>query len=299
MENSSGIWRIGWLCLLLTLNVLPSPGDAQQEDAIFEGGFETGDTSEWSVTVGQAPKVLRFTDLDLRDPHVFIDFVGCFDVTDEPVLGFSFNESLEEQINGDADGDEFLDLTSLLLFRPLNPIGIGERVDFDDGLCLTPVEDPPCGPDPATSPQVLSYDGITSGVCLEAIPGTTSGYVPTIDEPLAHCFVTAAEEVMFQLGDLTVTLQDLQIAASFLGTPVPTQLESGLIRGFISEADADALLLPDELPIVGGQPLSLLLPGGTNNCAEGDDRDLHNGVLGWWFYFNYTAERVTYFTPCD
>jgi len=46
------------------------------------------------------------------------------------------------------------------------------------------------------------------------------------------------------------------------------------------------------VPLIGGQPLSALLPGGAGNCAAGDDRDMLNGEPGWWFYFAIEAERV-------
>lgn len=264
---------------------------------IFADGFESGDTSAWSQTVGLAPKTFRFSDLDLRDPHVFVDVVviGCFDFTDDeiPIFNLSFNGSLQDQISGDADGDDFLDLSSLLLFRPLEPLGIGERVDFAAGMCLAPVADTVCVADPMTTPLTTSYDGLDAGMCLETVPGTTSGYSPAIAAPAAPCFRTVAETVEFQLGDLTVNLEDVQFAAVFGGDPIGT-LTTGLIRGFLSEADADALLLPPDLPLVGGEPLSILLPGGTGNCASGDDRDIHESVVGWWFYFNFTADRVTY-----
>lgn len=57
-------------------------------------------------------------------------------------------------------------------------------------------------------------------------------------------------------------------------------------------AAALLILLPADLPVVGGQPLSILLPGGTGNCAGHDDCDLFEGVTGWWFYFEYVAEPV-------
>ncbi len=308
---------------LLAALALLAPGQARAQ--IFADGFESGDTSAWSVTVGLAPQVFRFSDLDLRDPHVFVDagILGCFDFTDEPIplAGFSFNGSLQDQITGDADLDGFLDLSSLLLFRQLDLSAVGERVDFDDGLCVTPPvafaplwgdivafaslwgdtvafaplwgdTDTGCAPNPATEPLITSYDGLGAGTCLETVAGTTSGYAPAVDEPAAPCFVTVAETVPFQLGDLTVTLEDVQLAATFAGDPLA--LDAGLVRGFLSEAAADALLLPPDLPIVSGQPLSILLPGGTGNCAAGDDRDVHQAVSGWWFYFNYTAERVFY-----
>ena len=308
MRLSNDSWRPALLCpgpiCLLLAAALLAPGSARAQ--IFADGFESGDTSAWSVTVGLAPNVFRFTDLDLRDPHVFVDagIFGCFDFTDEPipVAGLSFNGSLDDQITGDADGDGFLDLSTLLLFRQLVLSASGERVDFDNGLCLAPAEMPwtplrgslttGCVADPTTEPLILTYDGLDAGTCLDTVAGTTSGYLPGVTEPGAPCFVTVAETVPFQLGDLTVTLEDVQIAATFAGDPVA--LDSGLIRGFLSEADADTLLLPPDLPLVGGQPLSILLPGGTGNCAAGDDRDTHNAVSGWWFYFNYAASRVYY-----
>ena len=47
-----------------------------------------------------------------------------------------------------------------------------------------------------------------------------------------------------------------------------------------------------DLPIVGGQPITVLLPGGAGNCAAHDDRDIANGVSGWWFYFNFPGDAV-------
>ena len=276
--------------------VLAPPGHAQS--FVFADGFESGDTSGWPITVGLAPKTFRFSDLDLRDPHVFVDATpfGCIDFTDDPipVVEFSFNQSLQDQINGDGDGDGFLDLTSLLLFRPLHRQATGERVDFSDGMCLAPIEDTVCVPDPMTAPLETTYDSMVAGTCLDTVPGTTSGYSPGIDTPDTLCFATAAETVPFQLGDLTVELEDVQIAGNFVGAPLVDNLTSGLVRGFLSEAAADALLLPPDLPLVGGEPLSILLPGGTGNCASGDDRDVHEMIVGWWFYFNYTADRTTY-----
>lgn len=267
---------------------------------IFADGFESGDLSAWSAVVGESPKTFRFTDLDLRDPHVFaaidIGVVLCLDFTDDPlpVVDLAFNPSLEQQINGDADGDGFLDLSSLLLFRPLDTLGVGERVDFDTGLCTDPAATTVCAAEPTQGPVMTSYDGLSAGTCLETVPGTTSGYVPAVGEPFVPCFVTVATTAPFQIGEVEVTLRDLQVSATFVGDPV-SDLTTGLIRGFLSEADADAILLPPDLPLVGGMPISVLLPGGTGSCASGDDRDTLDGVSGWWLYFNYTATRVTYF----
>jgi hypothetical protein len=61
--------------------------------------------------------------------------------------------------------------------------------------------------------------------------------------------------------------------------------------GFISETDANNTMIPNSFPLVGGMPLSALLPGGSNNCAAHNDKDVNNGVMGWWFYLNFPAAR--------
>lgn len=273
---------------------------ARAEARIFFDGFESGDLSAWSSVVGAKPTVFRISDLDLRDPHVFAPVdVGiplCLDFTDDPlpIVNIAFNGSLADQITTDADGDGLLDLSSLFLFRPFEPEAVAEQVDFDAAQCTTPIETTVCSPEPTTEPLETTYSGLVAGACLETVPGTTSAYVPAVDEPLGPCFVTVAEMFAFRLGDLVVDLEDLQIAATFSGDPV-TSFTSGLLRGFLSEADADAILLPPDLPVVGGQPLSILLPGGSGSCASGDDRDTLAGVSGWWFYFNFEAVEVEYF----
>ena len=46
-----------------------------------------------------------------------------------------------------------------------------------------------------------------------------------------------------------------------------------------------------------GQPLSILFPGGTGNCAVDDDRDTYEAVFGWWVYLNFPADPVEWTGP--
>ena len=69
-------------------------------------------------------------------------------------------------------------------------------------------------------------------------------------------------------------------------------MTDGLLLGFLLESEADAILIPADIPVVGGQPLSALFPGGTGNCSGGDDRDVHMSESGWWLYFNFTATLI-------
>ena len=90
-----------------------------------------------------------------------------------------------------------------------------------------------------------------------------------------------------------VRLTEARIGAAYVGSPAGN-LVTGLLMGFISETVANATILPSNLPLVGGQPLSSLLPGGTNNCSPSSDLDINAGVRGWWFYMNFTAPRATW-----
>jgi hypothetical protein len=140
---------------------------------------------------------------------------------------------------------------------------------------------------------------MSSGTCLGVIPGTGSGYSPAIATASAaggaSCFASDAETITIDISGILITLQDARIAARYSGSPA-TGLVNGIVRGFISEADADATVLPDSLPIVGGQPLSSLLPGGSGNCASGDDRDVgpDGSTVGWYFYLNFAATARPY-----
>ena len=270
---------------------------ADAQDLIFSDSFESGDVSGWSSFFPVPPTGFRFTDLDLRDPHVFVDLAPfCVDFTDTPipVVNLSFNGSIEDLITIDDDGDGLLDLSLLLLFRPLDTTTSDERVDLAGGLCSAPIETTICTPDPLVPPVIANYDSLAEGTCLAPVPGTTSGYTPAVMEPTGPCFVTDPETVLLELGGLSVPLQETRIAGTWSGGDPPTGAQSGMLTGFLTEADADLLILPADLPIIGGQPLSTLLPGGTGNCDSGDDRDLLDGAPGWWFYLNFSADQVVY-----
>ncbi len=294
--------RLTLLAAMVCLLALPSAARAG-DDPIFSDGFESGDVSAWTIAVGYLPppEPFRTMDLDLRDPHVFVEIdIGiplCLDFTDDPipVAEVSFNGSLETALTTDGDMDGFLDQSLLFLFRPLEPVGDG-ALELAGGICTAPVETTVCSEDSEVPSTLLVTTGVDIGTCLETVPGTTSGYDPSIDEPTAPCFFTLSQDLTLDLQGIEVTLRDAQIAATWVGDPV-NELMNGLIRGFLRESDADQLLLPPELPVIGGQPLSVLLPGGAGNCAAGDDRDQHEGESGWWFYLNASAESVSLVPP--
>jgi hypothetical protein len=130
--------------------------------------------------------------------------------------------------------------------------------------------------------------------CLAPVTGTARPYAPAISNPAAPCFVSSTFTMYLDLFGAPLLLTDAQVAATFVGNPA-TSLSNGLVRGFIPEQVAAATIIPASVPAIGGKSLAALLPGYDGqdaNCAGHDDRDVHNDVVGWWFYFNFPAEQI-------
>ena len=186
-----------------------------------------------------------------------------------------------------------------MLFRPLSePPQAGSNLDIEIADCTPPVGSEICSPN-GNTPQTVPYANQAGGVCLAPIPGTsgpgnTGSYSPAIDTPSGPCFDTASVTISFPFGLFTVPLQNLRGAATYDDDPA-NNLLGGLLQGFLSESDANSILIPSSIAILGGQPISVLLPGGMGGCAPTDDRDLGPmSQSGWYFYLNFTAHRVSW-----
>lgn len=245
--------------------------------------------------VALPPTAFRITKLELRDPHIR---VGLFrplclaDVTDTPFLGFAVNPLIATAMTSDEDMDGLRDFAPVFVFRPLQQSQTSSQIQVGIGDCT--LESPGvCSFDPA--PAIVAATNASTGTCLAPVPGTTnSSYAPPTTSATGPCFSSASQTLSIVLADIPITLSDAQIGASYQGNPA-SRTVNGLLRGFLSEAQADAIMLPADLPDpVGGRPLSFVLPGGTNNCAPANqsDKDTHNGVSGWWFYLNFEADVV-------
>lgn len=279
--------------LVLTFLIMASSASAQE--IIFADDFEQGTPIAWTKIEKLHPATaFLITDLDLRDPHFFVPvpFLGCLDLTDAEIPGVtaSLNQQIEAAITGDTGSDGWLDFSFLLLFRPLDVNGL---LDMRLGLCSSPVESTSCVPSPMPARLWAHYDTQASGICLDTIAGSTSGYLPEIDVPAAPCFAALELSTILPLDDQEVPLQDAQIGAEFTDDPTDS-LINGLVRAFLHESDADAITIPADIPLIGGQPVSAFLPGGASNCAALDDRDILNSETGWWLYFNFEAQLVPY-----
>ncbi len=293
--RASAACRVGRLVFVLAL----AAAGARAQDAVFADDFESGNLFRWSSRLGEpiAPaQVFRLDDLDLRDPHVYVDLgfpLGCWDFTDQDLpLATRAAPSTPVSRRRSRPTTTATASSTLPSCSPSGPSTRRRsalRLDVQGGLCTAPTAGTTCAPDPASPPQTSAYDGVAAGVCLAPVAGTTYGpYTPEAPAPVAPGFVSQARTIALALSGVPVPLRQAQLAAAFAGAPVD-RFENGLMMGFLAASDADLILLPPDLPLVGGQPLSILLPGGDGNCAGHDDRDELDGVSGWWFYFELTA----------
>jgi len=245
--------------------------------------------------VAVTPTAFRLTTLFLRDPHIQVSSdTDCFDVTDPNPLGIAVNDLIATNMTTDADGDTFLDFSPVLIFRPLGAGAPSGPVDFAIARC-TAAMPTSCTTGPA-APTPMTATNAATGTCLAPISGTTSGYTPPVGTTPAACFATADQPLHIELSGIPVNLIHTQIAATYEGDPA-TGLTSGLLRGFLTEAEADMTFLPASLGLGDDVRLSLLLSGGNGNPCMPSDKDTVDGVSGWWFYLNFTAAPVPWTDP--
>jgi hypothetical protein len=250
-------------------------------DALFEDGFE-------GLTA------FRITEMYLRDPHVFVTFVACNDVTNGAVGSQTFNGQMNAQLQGDGNGDGNYDWSPVLVFRPLAPQTAATPVDLVMGATCS------IGAGSTCAGAGAAYDALVAnnqavGTCVGVLVGTTTDpYTPEVTTPSGPCFGTTAQTLLLP-GFAATPLYDARIGGVYQGDPV-TGIVNGLIRGFVTEADAENTVVT--LP-TGTTTLAALLPGGRNCCRQpwpqlGDKDTGPGGLSGWYFYFNFSAVRTPY-----
>lgn len=219
----------------------------------------------------------RISSMQLLDPHaiVFIDVTG------------TVNTEIDKGLTMDMEPvDGLLDVSLLLVF-PSPEQSPGEvDVEFAFPECTAPVETTSCSlPSGGDTTAVVATN--MANTCLEAVAGTTGDYGPPVESVIGPCFTTAAQSLDVSMGSFSVPLIDAQVSATYEGN---AQLTGGLMRGYLTQEAADATILPDALPIVGGEPLSTML-------SDADKDTGPSGEEGWWFYLSFTAEAVGYTAP--
>lgn len=279
-------------------------GTVEQGEQCDDGNTTSGDGCDSMCQVEGI--AFRVNDLELKDPHIYADLpiLGCRDVTNSVPLNLApaINDMMSDAIrcdgdcNSTTDDDGVLDLSFVLLFDSLDQAqgGTGD-VTVLEAECTAPLSSTMCAPSPGGLSHATTYTTETAADCLDELPNTTRPYTPEVDASVPPCFATDTVTLTLDLSGILIPLTDVQFGASYVANPA-TSMTNGLLRGFLSEAAADAIIIPESIDFVGGEPLSSFLPGGTDSCANHSDLDVGpDGVTpGWWFYLNFPAERVPY-----
>jgi hypothetical protein len=154
--------------------------------------------------------------------------------------------------------------------------------------CSAPLATTACTQTAATTIIPATATNESAATCLGEFPDTTTVYdpaTPVIPVP-SPCFASDSVDVTVPLGTITLPLKSAQVSATYSGSPT-TSLVTGLLRGYVTKADADNVLLPDSVPLLGGSPLSDVLSASDMDTGP-------NNEEGWWFYISVEAELVDY-----
>ncbi len=329
MPATRDICRAGNACLASSCgDGFPDPGATPAEQC-DDGNRANNDGCSATCTIETAtpPTGFRITQLRLISPRitVAVPLGGCQDITDNCPSLFggcqadSVNTLLANALNPTStmNGDYSLHIVSL--FRPYSTTTATTPADIHvNAACMEMPTPDACGPD-ATAPNVVmsSVTNTTMGACFTPVAaevntraGTPASYTPGVNTVTGPCFLSDPEMLMIDIGGIAVPLRDATLAATYSGTmPSSRRLVSGVVRGFLSEADAIAATLPASLPLVGGDPLYEHLQAGnrtvmmhTDGCNVGggtneDDADMNGTTRGFWFFLNFTAEEITWSGP--
>ncbi|MDY0000616.1 MAG: hypothetical protein RBU30_04920 [Polyangia bacterium] len=269
-----------------------------------DGNQNPGDGCSDTCQIEILPTAFRASDLDLKDPHIYVSIplFGCSDITNSVPFGLAdpINTMLQNAVQTDGNGNGLLDLSLLMIFRPLTQTVPGSGpLDVGVADCTPPMAGTTCQPDPSNPLQATTFTNGSTAPCIGAYPGTLRPYTPALTTPALPCFSSGLVTLTVDMGGILIPLQDVQVGATYVGNPATSMANTGVLRGFLSEANAATVILPADMPLVGGQPMSSILPGGTGCCASHDARDygLDGTTRGWWFYFNFPATRVTWIEP--
>jgi cysteine-rich repeat protein len=242
-------------------------------EACDDGNTDTGDGC--SPTCTREPRAYRFTFLTIQDPRI-INSSGL-DVTPEA------NTLLRNAASTDMSGptgspDGNIDLNVVIRFDPLDQDAAMLPVSIDFANCTMPVASTMCS---TNAPGLNTVTNRLTGECLGPLPGTIPvGRV--VNTPTGPCFVTGEiTNFSIGLGGSSLRFQRTQLGAQYVGDPASSLL-TGVVRAFLREADAMAVTLGT------ASFIDLLRP---------IDRDVVDGVSGWWFYLSFAAEPVPYTYP--
>ena len=287
----------GLVGIVLLLFACGGEGDRQTPDSsstAASGSNPSGGTGPTTQNNGPAaptasPGTFRFDTAVLVDPHVFLTNNDGTKADLTTVCNQVFSElNTKDQFTTQAQqgADGILDMSIIGVFRPLDTQAESVQAELTVAHCQAPY--PSTGCIPVNQAVALSAKVHNKNAdCFKPYAGTTGGYSPAPNNPTGRCFVSdAADLTLPLLAGISIPFKQGKVAASYEGAK-PTQLTSGIISAFLSEEQAQNTRFPTDIPLLGGQPISVLF--------KVEDMDqLVGGQKGWWLYFNFSASSVPY-----
>jgi hypothetical protein len=254
-----------------------------------DGTTTGGGTQGTDPSPSSAPSAFRFDTAALVDPHVFLTNTDGTKTDLTSLANQVFAElNTKDQFNGQAQQgtDGNLDLSILGIFRPLDTQAESVPAELTVANCKAPLPTTGCTP----ANQNLAFSAkVTNknGNCFQPYAGTTGGYSPAPNNPGGRCFTSATADITLPLlAGISIPFKQGTVAASY-DSAQPTKLSNGVISAFLTEEQAQNIKFPTTIPLLGGQPISVLFK------AEDMDQ-LSSGQKGWWLYFNFTAVLVPF-----
>lgn len=258
-------------------------------NGIVESGEECDDgnttTGDGCTAECELPTAFRIHDAELVDPHIYAETgftCGCNDVT------ALINTEVQNTIDS-------YDANFLKVFRPLDLSETTNRMDFypeadcddadNDGVAE-------CSPGGSSSTQTTATNIVGGGGdCFTAQSSRLNSNYTDPNEPSDPCFSTDRHDVTVDFIGCSIKLEDTLISANYSSNSSPTELNDGVLTGFLSENEARSCTISNQLLCNSPTTLYEILDDG-NNCGQSADKDTNGSTSGWWFYLNFSSDEA-------
>ena len=257
------------------------------------------------------PTAFKFLRIGIESPYLEEQPAACQGSATALLLGGGISDSMDNDAAVAGEPDCLSDVNFIITMSPLSTVDegrVGGSFTIGDctqtrnascgGVTLNPT---PCRPalgqdDPVTE---LDFRVERDGTCLEVLEDTFLEDETLLTEIPGNWPVTSGERgcvvsdpvdsLTIALGSaIKIPLKQVAVAARFGPGEVPNRLNTGMIRGFLREADASKIVLSTAISLfLNTQVLTDYLP---NQCGDGDIGP--NDEPGYWFYFSFRAKEV-------
>lgn len=224
-----------------------------------------------------AVTAFRMTRLELQDPQILMSF-GFFNYD----MTRSANYYINKQFHEDSSQNNYMDASFLVVFDPMDQWTDEGVVEISQAQCTFKSGGRDCHLDAQGKAATVFYTNMRSGTCARVTSRTARwARVTPVTGP---CFFTEPATMGVDIAGIKVTLEEAVVSARWIGEPA-TKI-TGMLRGFVSQENAENTKMPRWAPIIGGRALADVLD------KKVVDYGPDGKTLGYWLYFNFDASPV-------